>query len=290
MPISHSLEHLNHLHQQSTRFFEAQLSMIHAVIPKITDDRLAKTATLLISATNTGAALLQLSAAPDGFKSETVMLARSFLEKLTNFCYANICDEKEYRAFILHPIYKQFHNAGMPKVSDDAFDWEENIKAGELRQEKLKKIKLVQEALSIFSETKPTLNWTKKNMMQRIDAIEAWGKLMDVFFTISKLDYYADASEALHGSLYGCTFNIGSFEPGFDINDHAELEKRNIRDITCVLLQLGMLVHECFTLIKYQTEIEKIWNHSYDNRGHALNMLFHVQEKKIGKKNPFKKS
>src|SRR6185312_2509168 len=115
MSITHSLNHLKKLHQEAMHFFEAELSMIKAVLPKITDDRVAKTATLLLSSGHTGTALLQLATQTDSFTNETVMLARSFLEKLTNFCYANICDEKEYRAFILHPIYKQYHNAGMPQ-------------------------------------------------------------------------------------------------------------------------------------------------------------------------------
>jgi len=281
MPITHSLEHLKKLHLEAMQFFGAQLSMIQAVLPIITDDRLAKTATLLMSSGHTGTALLQLAEQTDSFTSETVMLARSFLEKVTNFCYANICDEKEYRAFLLHPIYKQYHNVGTPAMGDDPLMWKENYEIAKQKQEDLKKVDLVREALAIFSDTKHTLNWTKKSMAQRIDAIQEWGKLMDPFFVISKYEYYADASEALHGSLYGCTLNIGAFEPGFDPRNNEALEKRNLKTITCVLLHLGMLVHECFTLIKYSVDIEDIWNHSYDNRGRALNLLFHVMERKI---------
>ncbi|MBS1530357.1 MAG: hypothetical protein JSU01_08620 [Bacteroidetes bacterium] len=281
MPITHSLDHLKKLHQDAMRFFEAELSMIKVVLPKITDDRVAKTATLLLSSGHTGTALLRLAAQPDSFTSETVMLARSFIEKLTNFCYANICDEQEYRAFILHPIYKQYHNIGSPRMDDDPYSWKENLEAGEKRQAELRKVGIVEEAIAMFSETKSNLNWTNKTIAQRIDAIQKWGKLLDPFFTVAKYQYYADASEALHGSLYGCMLNIGAFEPGFDPTDTEALEKRNLKDMTCVLLHLGMLVHECFTLIQYSTDINEIWEHSYDNRGHALNLLFHVMERKI---------
>ena len=256
MPITHSVDHLKKLHQESMRFLEAELSMIKAVIPQLTDDRVAKTATLLLSSGHTGTALLLLAEQTDSFSNEIVMLARSFMEKLTNFCYANICDEKEYRAFILHPIYKQYHNAGIPRLGDDPSSWKEDYEVIKKKQEKLKKIDIVQEALTIFSETKDNINWTKKTMMQRIDAIQKWGKILYPFFTVSKYEYYADASEALHGSLYGSTLNIGAFEPGFDPLDNEALEKRNLKETTCVLLHLGMLVHECFTLIKYTTDID----------------------------------
>lgn len=288
MAITHSSDHLKKLHQEAMRFFEAELSMIKGVLPKITDDRVAKTATLLLSSGHTGTALICLAEHTDSFSNEIVMLARSFMEKLTNFCYANICDEKEYRAFILHPIYKQYHNAGWPGAGADPYS-KETFEACKKKQEKLKKIDIVQEALTIFSETKDNINCTKKTMAQRIDAIQKWGKILDPFFTISKYEYYSDASEALHGSLYGSMLNVGAFEPGFDPLNYEALEKRNLKETTCILLHLGMLVHECFTLIKYSTDIQEIWEHSYDNRGRALNMLFHVQERKIDNDNKYTK-
>ncbi|MFT3949135.1 MAG: hypothetical protein QM763_19375 [Agriterribacter sp.] len=202
------------------------------------------------------------------------------MEQLTNFCYIGICDEKEYQAFLLHPIYKQYHNAALPKMEDNIAELQVNIKSREEQQQKLKQIPIVQEALALFSETKPNMKWTKKTMSQRIEALRSWGKMMDVFFTISNLEYYSDASEILHGSLYGSTYGIGSFEPGFDPTNYEELKKRTYKDSTCMLLHLGILVHEVFTLIQYTNEIKDIWDHSYRNRGQALNLLLFV----IGKK------
>jgi hypothetical protein len=122
--------------------------------------------------------------------------------------------------------------------------------------------------------------WTDKTMNQRIEVIEKWGKCLDVFFTLSKLQYYSDASEALHGSLYGCTYGLGTFDPEFERDKKDELEKKLYKDSACNLLSLGCLIHESFTVIKYSSDIEKIWGHSYDNRGMALNLHFHILEKK----------
>ena len=278
---THSLENLKQYHREATQFFAAELTLLKDVIPKIKDDKQAKAAVLLISCGQTGAALLQLANQIDTFSSESVMLARAFIEKTINFCYVSICDEEEYRRFILHPIYKHYHNAGVPKMEDDPDFIVENQKARKKKQEKLRKIPVVKEALTLFSETKPHLNWTKKNLNQRIKIIEERGKLLDVFFTINKLQYYADASEALHGSLYGCTFNIGTFDPEFDRTNEDEINKKLYKESTCVLLHLGTLIHESFTLISYSNGIKDIWEHSYKNRGLALNLLFHVLERKI---------
>lgn len=280
MLTTHSIDNLKHYHHEATQFFASELMLLKKAIPKIAEERLTKAAMLLISAGQTGAALLQLANQTDAFTSQSVMLARSFMEKITNFCYVGICDEKEYRAFLLHPIYKQYHKAADPKMEDDLNELHENIKAREEKQAKLREKTIVQEALAIFSETKSKLNWTKKTLGERIAAIEAWGKVFDVFFTISKFQYYSDASEILHGSLYGCTYSIGAFEPGFDPTDNKELSKKIYKDSTCMLLHLGMLIHEAFTLINYTNDIKDIWEHSYHNRGTALNLLFHVIEKK----------
>ncbi|MDL2145115.1 hypothetical protein QQY79_21525 [Flavobacterium tructae] len=166
-------------------------------------------------------------------------------------------------------------------MEDDLDLITENVISRKQIQQKFKENAIVQEALNIFSEKNSRLNWTKKTLNQRIDVIQEWGKLMDVFFTINKLEYYSDASEVLHGSLYGCTYNLGIFDDGFDRKIEGEMEKKLYKDSTCMLLHLGMLIHESFTLISYSNNIEKEWNYSYNNRGQALNLLFHVLERKI---------
>lgn len=279
----HSLEYLKHYHGEATNFFASELMMLKEVIPKITDEKQAKAVLLLISCTQTGAALLQLSNQTDRFTTESIMLSRAFMEKITNFCYVSICDEKEYRAFILHPIYKHYHYVGSIKREDETdFDRiEEEVKARKEEQEKLKKIPIVQEALEIFSDTKPYLNWTKKTLNERIEVLEQWGKFLHVFFRLSKIQYYSDASEALHGSLYGCSFGVGVFDPEFDRGKEDELDKKLYKDSALNLLHLGMLIHETFTLVNYSADIKEIWEHSYNNRGMALNLYYHILEKKI---------
>jgi len=278
---TYSLDDIKRFHNEATQFYGAQLTLLKDSVHKITDERQAKAAILLISCGQTGAALLQLANQTDYFTSESVMLARAFMEKITNFCYVNICDETEYRAFILHPIYKHYHNILIPKMEDSLDFIAENFKARKDKQEKFKKIPIVQEALAMFSETQPNLKWTKKSLYQRIKAIEKWGKLIDVFFSINKFQYYSDASEALHGSLYGCTYGTASFDPEFDHNKKEELDKKLYKENACILLHLGMLIHETFTLISYSSDIKEIWKPSYRNRGRALNLLFHILERDI---------
>ncbi len=278
---THSIEDLKRFHKLATLFFEAELTLLKEVLPKIVDDRLGKCAVVISSSLQTGAALLQLTNKVDYYTNESVMIARAFIEKVTNFCYASICDEKEYRAFILHPIYKNYHSAGTTTREDNLDDISKIRTERKEKQEKLKEFDIVKEALMIFSEKNPNLNWTKKTLSQRIEVIREKGKILDVFFSLSKFQYYSDASEILHGSLYGCTYNFGIFDPDFDKNKIEELDVKLYKDSTCMLIDLGTLIHESLTLISYSTKIEEIWEHSYHNRGKALNLKFHVLERMI---------
>ena len=104
MATTHSLENLKHYHNEAIQFFGSELMLLKEAVPKIADERLSKAAVLLIRCGQTGEALLQLSTQIDTHTTNAAMLARSFMETTTNFCYVGVCDEKEYRAFLLHPI------------------------------------------------------------------------------------------------------------------------------------------------------------------------------------------
>ncbi len=118
MGTTHSLENLKHYHNEAIQFFGSELMLLKEAISKISDERISKTATLLVSGGQTGAALLQLASQVECFSGETVMLARSFMETITNFCYASVCNEKEYRAFILHPVYKYYFKVGFHSMEE----------------------------------------------------------------------------------------------------------------------------------------------------------------------------
>jgi hypothetical protein len=283
----HSLEDLKHYHKEAMQFFGAELMLLKEMVPKITNERLSKAAVLLITCGQTGAALFKLSTQVDTHTREVAMLARSFMETITNFCYVGVCDEKEYRAFILHPIYKYYHAVGTPNMEDylhidefmeSALEFDAKRKK---KQQELKTIPVVQEALAMFSETKKHLNWTKTRLDQKIQILQKWGKFMDVFFTLNKIRYYSDSSEALHGSLYGCTYGIGTFDPEFDSASDEELNKKLYKENACVLLHLGMLIHESFTLVSYSDDIDELWHYSYKNRNQALNLLWHLLGKNM---------
>jgi hypothetical protein len=81
-------------------------------------------------------------------------------------------------------------------MEDDLDFISENAAVRREKQARLKKVPIVQEALTFFSETNSRMNWTRKKLHERIAVIEQRGKLLDVFFTINKIQYYSDSLEA----------------------------------------------------------------------------------------------
>jgi hypothetical protein len=90
------------------------------------------------------------------------------------------------------------------------------------------------------------------------------------------------SSQNTYRFKYGCTFDIGVLAPGYAhvMDKPGEIDKKLYKDSTCVLLHLGGLIHESFTLISYSSDIKEMWKHSYDNRRSAFNLLMHVLEVK----------
>ena len=175
LPTPHSLNDLRRYHNDATKFFATELMLLKESIAKIVDERLAKAAVLLISCGQTHwPSSVDKS---NGYLYGRVgnAFARSFMEKMTNFCYVGVCDETEYRAFILHPVYKYYHLIGSPTIEDDLNLIAKNKAARAEKQGKLKSLPIVQEALTIFSETKDNMTWTKKTLRQRIAVIEEMG-------------------------------------------------------------------------------------------------------------------
>jgi hypothetical protein len=78
----HSLDDLKLHHSEATKFFASQLMLLKEAIPNISDERQGKVATLLISCTQTGAALLQLAHQPTALQPNQLCFHERLWKKL----------------------------------------------------------------------------------------------------------------------------------------------------------------------------------------------------------------
>jgi hypothetical protein len=71
MQTTHSLNDLKSYHNEAIQFFGSELMLLNQVIPTITDERVAQSATLLMSCGSTGTAILQLATQTDSHTRES---------------------------------------------------------------------------------------------------------------------------------------------------------------------------------------------------------------------------
>ncbi len=145
----------------------------------------------------------------NNFLGESYMLARSLLEKLINYMYLLVCEENEYKKYLTYTKQKGYRVLNRSFIVGDQkaeLKWSGSINLDDYPE--------LKEAVNEFtsSKGKAVSRWTSLSLADRLATIRDQGKIKIEGLMLSTLGIYDDASEAIHGSLYGATFNYGLFE------------------------------------------------------------------------------
>jgi hypothetical protein len=175
-------------------------------LERIDNPRVLSLYHLMLSIYLTGSAINLL--ALNNYLGESYMLARALLEKLINYMYLLVCEEDEYKKYLNYTkqrgyrVLNRSFIAGNQKVE---LKW-----AGSVNLDDYLELK---EAISQFtsSKGKAVTRWTSLSLADRLNVIGEKTTINITGLMYSMLGIYDDASEALHGSLYGVTFNYGYF-------------------------------------------------------------------------------
>jgi hypothetical protein len=224
--------------------FGLQMASLRWALDHANGGRLENIRIVARSSCSTGNAIRELGKEPECYFAEMTMLARSFIEKIINFCYLFVCDEDDYQNFLLHPYYRMFHNFDRQKSAGE--------KKFFLRfsgKDALRSHPTIDEALARFSENNPRQNWSKKSVDQKVAVLSGKSTIQVGFFLMNTATIYSNASEALHGSLYGCTFHLGRYEPSIDCTDIAAVQKQVWLGSALLFAQLGSMTSETVKLI-----------------------------------------
>lgn len=88
--------------------------------------------------------------------------------------------------------------------------------------------------------------WTNISLPDRAAVIEA--KLGNTGLFMSLLTIYADASEALHGTLYGAVFHLGAYQAS-PPHDQASLDQHRHQTLSALYLMAGGGIDTLFSLL-----------------------------------------
>lgn len=263
-----NLEDIQLLTQELRKYFWAQTTLLNGVCDKATKKSAEDTIILLASGCSTATAIYELGEKPDYFYSEMMMLSRSLIEKLVNFNYLQIADESEYKKFFLHPHYRAFHNTEKSKHSATS-----KISIKYCDKDTLKTDPTMREALDTFSETNPKKDWSSLNVDRKISLISERTKIRTEFFLLNTLSIYSNASEALHGSLYGCALATGVYISEINSKNPDEVNLNLFKNTALLYAQLGSMIDETINFLAQESKIEEISNASKKNQEVCLSIM-----------------
>jgi hypothetical protein len=233
----------------------------HDESEKIDNPRILSLYHLLMSIYITGNAINLL--AINNFLGESYMLARSLLEKLINYMYLLVCDEKEYKKYLAYTKQKGYRilnrsfTVGEQKV---ALKWTGSFSLDDYPE--------LKEAVNEFANSKGKVvkskMWTSVSLADRLATIRDQADVKIEGLMLSILGVYDDASEALHGSLYGATFNYGFFEKmPSTAQELAEIYRNKL---LFLLFSLGTCIGMLFEVIPGVYSSEKVKDFARQSR------------------------
>ncbi|HEY51796.1 MAG TPA: hypothetical protein G4O20_08345 [Dehalococcoidia bacterium] len=251
---------------QFLNFLNSQLALLEELyqyqftnLKHLDDSRIGNLYTLLFSIWHTGKSISLL--AMHQHINECFILARSFLERLITYIYLLFCDEEEHSQYLAYTKQKAY------RVLDRSFS------AGNLRVKlkwsgsiDLEKEPKLKEAADMFTSNKGKIKtrWPSKNISKMLDLISNKGGLDIGYLMLATLWIYDDASEALHGTLYGSTFHMGIFT-GERAFSKDELKKIWNERFSALFLALGTSSHTLIQGFNKLSAIENIARDSKDN-------------------------
>ncbi len=196
-----------------------------------------------------------------GQLNECFMLARSLLERLISYLYLLFCEETEYLNYLAYTKQKAVRVLKRSITVGDLtakLEWSGSI---DLNKElELKK------AVELYTSKKgrQITRWTTSNLEEMLKIISEKGNIQIGFLMLAILAIYDDASEALHGTLYGSIFHIGVFTSGVP-STKDELERRFNEQFSMLFYGLGACIHTLMKGIHKVYPIEDILSMSTRN-------------------------
>ncbi len=170
----------------------------------------------------------------DGRLNQAYVISRALLERAANYCFLQICSDDQYRHYLDYSLNKAGRRIDRSIEAGGEVQAKLYLKDGPLILPPA-----IQAAIAKFTSQRggEKTRWTTISLPDRVAALEA--KLGGTGLFMSLLTIYADASEALHGTLYGALFHLGTYDVGSVPHDQASLDAHRYSTISALSLMAG---------------------------------------------------
>ena len=231
--------------QALATFLDEQISSLVQLEPKVRDssiDRVQRIHAVFASIIEDALAIRLLGDASR--LNQAYVISRALLERITNYCYLQLCADEEFRNYLDYSLNKVGRRADRSIEADGRIQARIALKEGtiELPPE-------VCTAVAKFTSERgrEKTRWTNLSLPERAAVVEA--KLGGTGLFISLLTIYGDASEALHGTLYGAAFHLGAYDFGSVPHDQESLDRHRYSTLSCLYLMAGGAIDTLLSLL-----------------------------------------
>jgi hypothetical protein len=195
--------------------------------------------------------------------SEAVMLARSVIERCVNYCYLLYCDEDEYERFWQYSHQKMYRRLSSSVEAAGyrfEFDGSRHIDLDE--NPKLK------EDIDAFTSSrgKEKTRWTKTSIIDRVHLFCSKSGVNPLPFLLNMLWVYDDASEALHGTFYGCAFDSGVLPTQKEIKVQRKEGDYKREQISLLAIGLHDVLHSVMEVINKNYDLGELFSCSEERK------------------------
>lgn len=176
--------------------------------------------------------------------NQAYIISRALLERLSNFCFLQLCTEDEFKDYIDYTLNKAARRQDRAIEANGKTVARIALKEGNLDLPP----ELAAAVAKFTSERgREKTRWTTVSLPDRVAVVEA--KLGGTGLFMSLLAIYSDASEALHGTLYGAVFHLGAYDVGSIPNSQETLDRHRNETLSCLYLMAGGAIDTMVSLL-----------------------------------------
>jgi hypothetical protein len=223
-------------------FLDEQINSLVEVMPIIRDSslpRVHRLFPLISSATEDAISIRILGNASR--TNQAYVIARALVERTINVCYLLFCTDQEFSDFVDYSLNK----AGRRADRTIEIDGDVKVRIA-LKDSNVEFPESVRKAIAKFTSERgrEKTRWTNVSLPERAAAVESRIQHSGLFVPLVTI--YADASEALHGTLYGAAFHLGAYDFGAVPNDQESLDRHRHQTLSFLYLMSGGLIDTMF--------------------------------------------
>jgi hypothetical protein len=231
-------------------------------------DRLSIGFPLLVGIASNAIAILRL--ARQNFGNEVYPLLRTLIERTLTFYYLQCCDEVELENYVDYSKQKALRKLHREiRINEKVFRLKYSGSIDLTQYPDLEK------ALAKFTSQKSKreiTRWSPKTLNEKLQIVDHAG-IVDVTLLMILLETtYDDASEVLHGTLYGCLFFLGAFTPGPPPRDAEEIRKHYRSDLSAIFFLVHFLLIDLNEYLGNELKNDELMEQVKSGRSQCLDL------------------